>query len=186
MTMSFSRQFNLKRSSGLRARCGFTVVEVMAGVSIIALVAGVVIFGLSQLNYYASVNRLFTAAQTLAQNQIDLILTKAPFNPSSSQYPTPNVLGAASDCNPTYTYYSDPSTPNTLYSSSRSVPVYYYTSGASQVNVVMGTIKTDVTAPSLTVGGTSLTMRQATVTVTYTFRNKTFTVKMDTMRTSDI
>src|SRR5947208_434004 len=62
-------------------RRGFTVVEVMAGVSIIALVAGVVIFGLSQLNYYASVNRLFTAAQTLAQNQIDLILTKVPFNP---------------------------------------------------------------------------------------------------------
>jgi type II secretory pathway pseudopilin PulG len=158
----------------------------MAGVSIIGLVAGAVVLGMSQLNYYASVNRLYTCAQTLAQNQIDLILTKAPFSPSTSQYPTPNVLGTNSDCNPTYTYYSDPTTPNTLYSSARSVPIFYYTSGATQVNVVMGTIKTDVQAPALTVSGTSLSMRQATVTVTYTFRNKTFTVKMDTMRTSDV
>jgi type II secretory pathway pseudopilin PulG len=161
------------RSLFLRA---FTIVEVMAGVSIMGLVVGVVLFSLNQLNYYASVNRLYTAAQTLAQNQIDLILTKAPYNPATSQYPTPNVLQ-------TGTYYSDPSTPNTLYGAARNVPIFTDPSTSNQI--VVGTIKTTVTAPSISISGTSLNLLQATVTVSYTFRGKTFNVKMDTMRTSD-
>jgi prepilin-type N-terminal cleavage/methylation domain-containing protein len=84
----------------------FTLTEVLVASTILALIAASVIWGLNQLNYYASVSRLYTAAQTLAQNQIDLILTKAPFNPATSQYPTPNVLQIG-------TYYSDPTTPNT-------------------------------------------------------------------------
>lgn len=174
------RQDSSRLSKPSLWRSGFTLVEVLAGVSILGLVAGVVIFGLSQLNYFASVNRLYTAAQTLAQNQIDLVLTKAPYNPVLGQYPTPNVLQSG-------TYYSDPSTPNTLYGGTRNVPIYYYnnTSG-TQVNVVMGTIATTITEPVVPVGGTNLYLKQATVTVTYTFRNKTFSVKMDTMRISDV
>ncbi len=156
---------------------GFTLVEVLAGAAIIALVAGSVIFGLNQLNYFAAVNRLYTAAQTLAQNQIDLILTKAPYNPALNQYPTPNVLQ-------TGTYYSDPSTPNTLYGSPRNVPIYTDPSNNNQI--VVGTIQTTVTGTGASIGATSLNLLQATVTVTYTYRNKTFTVNMNTMRTSDI
>ena len=149
----------------------------MAGVSIIALVVGAVIFGLSQLNYYAAVNRLYTGAQTLAQNQIDLILTKAPFNPATSQYPTPNVLQIG-------TYYSDPTNPNTLYNSAQ--PVAIYTDPSTNNQIVTGSIKTVVTDSGVSIGGTSLNLRQATVTVTYTYRNKTFTVQMNTMRASDV
>jgi prepilin-type N-terminal cleavage/methylation domain-containing protein len=156
---------------------GFTVVEVMAGLSVLALFAGSVSFGLMQLNNYASVNRLYTAAQTLAQNQIDLILTKAPYDPSTSSFPTPNVLQTGG-------YYSDPSTPNTLYGSARSVPIF--TDPTTNINVVTGTIRTDITTPSVTVGGTDLNIRQATVTVQYTFHGKTYTVKMDTMRAPDV
>ena len=95
------------------------------------------------------------------------------------QYPTPNVLQ-------TGTYYSDPSTPDTLYASPRNVPVYYYSNGGSQVNVVMGTIATTITdITNVSISGTPLTLRQAVVTVTYTFRNKQFTINMNTMRTSD-
>jgi hypothetical protein len=95
------------------------------------------------------------------------------------QYPTPNVLQIG-------TYYSDPSTPNTLYNGVRDVPLYYYTSGINQVNVVTGTIATTVSdITNVSINGVNLTLRQAVVTVTYTFRNKTFTVKMNTMRTSD-
>lgn len=160
-----------------RRERAFTLVEVMAGASVIALVAGVVIFGLSQLNYYASVNRLYTAAQTLAQNQIDLILTKAPFNPATSQYPTPNVLQIG-------TYYSDPSHPDTLYNSSQ--PVAIYTDPSNNKQIVTGWIKTDVVDTGVAINGNSLNLRQATVTVQYTFRNKTFTVKMNTMRAADV
>ncbi|MEY2484852.1 MAG: hypothetical protein QOH39_500 [Verrucomicrobiota bacterium] len=159
------------------AQLGFTVVEVMAGASIIALVAGSVIFGLSQLNYYASVNRLYTIAQTLAQNQIDLILTKGPYSPITNDYPTPNVLQTGG-------YYSDPSTPNSIYNSSRTVPIYTDPSNNNQI--VVGTIKTDVVDPGVSISGTNLNLRQATVTVSYTFRNKTFTVKMNTVRAPDV
>ena len=158
------------------ARAGFTLTEVMVACTILALIAGSIIWGLNQLNYYASVSRLYTAAQTLAQNQIDLILTKAPFNPATSQYPTPNVLQVG-------TYYSDPSNPNTLSSTAVLVPIYTDPSNGNQT--VKGSIKTTVQDTGLQISGNSLNIRQATVTVTYTFRNKTFTVKMDTMRTSD-
>ena len=156
---------------------GFTLVEVMAAATILALVATSVIFGLSQLNYFATVNRLYTAAQTLAQNQIDLILTKAPYNPAQSQYPTPNVLQAG-------TYYSDPSTPNTLYASARNVSIYTDPSNNNQI--VVGTIATTVADTGVSIGGTSLNIKQTTVTVTYTYRNKTFTITMNTMRAPDV
>jgi prepilin-type N-terminal cleavage/methylation domain-containing protein len=155
----------------------FTIIEVMAGLSILALITAAVFFGLMQLNNYASVNRLYTAAQTLAQNQIDLILTKAPYDPSSNQYPTPNVLQTGG-------YYSDPSTPNTLYVASR--PVTIYKDPTNNNVIVSGTIRTVVSIPTVTVGGTDLNMRQATVTVQYSFRGHPYTVKMDTMRAPDV
>jgi prepilin-type N-terminal cleavage/methylation domain-containing protein len=160
-----------------RSQRGFTIVEVMAGVSVIGLVVSVTFFGLMQLNNYASVNRLYTAAQTLAQNQIDLILTKAPYDPASNSYPTPNVLQTGG-------YYSDPTTPNTLYASAQ--PVTIFKDPTTNNQIVTGTIRTDVTTPAISVGGTNLNIRQATVTVQYTYRSKTYTVKMDTMRAPDV
>ncbi len=159
-----------------RATAAFTLTEVMVACAILALISASIIWGLNQLNYYASVSRLYTAAQTLAQNQIDLILTKAPFNPATSQYPTPNVLQIG-------TYYSDPTHPATLSATQVMVPIY--TDPSSGDPTVTGTIKTTVLDPNVAISGTSLNLRQATVVVTYTFRNKTFTVKMDTMRTCD-
>lgn len=167
----------LSPSSRRPDRSGFTVVEVMAGIAVLGLVVGAGFFGLMQLNNYASVNRLYTAAQTLAQNQIDLILTKAPYDPASGQYPTPNVLQTGG-------YYSDPTTPNTLYGSARSVTIFK--DPTTNNVIVTGTIRTDVTTPAVTVGGTNLNIRQATVTVQYTFHNTTYTVKMDTMRAPDV
>jgi len=170
-------QTNHSEKSLARAKsAAFSLVEVMIACTILALIAGSVIWGLNQLNYYASVSRLYTAAQTLAQNQIDIILTRAPFNPATSQYPNPNVLQIG-------TYYSDPTTPNTLYTTERPVAIYTDPSNGNQI--VTGSIKTVVQDTGVTINGNSLNLRQATVTVSYTFRNKTFTVKMDTMRTSD-
>src|SRR3954471_22363411 len=155
----------------------FTIIEVMAGLSVLALITAAAFFGLMQLNNYASVNRLYTAAQTLAQNQIDLILTKAPFDPTNNSYPTPNVLQTGG-------YYSDPSTPNTLYPASRSVTIYQ--DPTTNNVIVSGTIRTDVTSPTVTISGVDLKMRQATVTVQYSFHGKTYSVKMDTMRAPDV
>lgn len=155
------------------------MVEVLIGLSVFILVSASALWGLNQLNSYASVNRLYTAAQTVAQNQIDLILTKGPYTVSPSATPSPNVLQIG-------TYYSDPSDPTNLSPTAVNVPLYYYTtSGNATVNVVYGTIKTTVASQAASVGGTSLGLRKATVTVTYTFRNRTYTVKMDTIRAPD-
>jgi type II secretory pathway pseudopilin PulG len=164
--------------SAARSREGFTVVEVLIGLFVFVLVSAGALWGLNQLNYYASVNRLYTAAQTLAQNQIDQILTKGPYTASPSATPSPNVLQLG-------TYYTDPRNPLFTYGTAQSVPIYYYTSGVSTVSVVMGTIATTVANQTASVGGTNLNLRKATVVVTYTFRNKTFTVKMDTIRAPD-
>lgn len=162
-------------------RCGgFTLVEVMAGVSMLGLVTATVIFGLNQLNYYASVNRLFTAAQTLAQNQIDIVLTKGPYDPATNKYPDPNVLRTDA------TYYTNPVTGSISTSATGSYIVPIYKDPSSNQNIVTGTIATTVTDTGVLVGGTSLNLRQATVTVSYTFRGKTFSVKMDTMRAPDV
>jgi type II secretory pathway pseudopilin PulG len=149
----------------------------MAGVSVLGLIAGSVSYGLMQLNNYAAVNRLYTAAQTLAQNQIDLILTKAPFDPANNSYPTPNVLQ-------TGTYYSDPSNPNTVSATPVNVPIY--TDPANNAQIVKGTIRTDVSSVNVSINGVNLNLRQATVTVQYNFHGKSYSVKMDTMRAPDV
>ena len=182
---------------GTRPYRAFSFMEVVMGVTILSLTAGVVLYALNQLNYQASVNRLYTAAQTLAQNQIDLLLTKGPFDPLATPpaYPSPNILGNDTTNlagGATYTYYSDPTTPDTLYSTER--PVSIYRDPMSPTNkIVEGTIQTKIKNTPHTVttviNGVSTTsnlfLRQATVTVNYTFRRRSYNIVMETMRTPD-
>jgi type II secretory pathway pseudopilin PulG len=181
-------------------RAAFTFTEVLMGISILGLTAGAVLYGLNQLNYYASVNRLYTAAQTLAQNQIDLILTKGPFDPASGKYPSPNILGTTSP----YNYYTDPTTGAITVAATTATPsptglpaVTIYkdpmNTNSATNKVVTGTIftsvkDTGVTVPVTTGGSTTtknLYLKQATVTVSYVFRRRTYNVVMETMRTAD-
>jgi len=168
---------------GSSAQAGFTLAEVLIAVAILGLVAASIIWGLSQLNFYATSSRLTTAAQTLAQNQIDLLLTKGPFNPQLSppDYPTPNVLQTGAAGAP-YTYYSDPVT-GTISGSPITVPIY--TDPTTNQQVVTGTIATTNKNASFAVGGTGLNVVQSTVVVSYIFRSRTYNVIMNTMRTSD-
>jgi prepilin-type N-terminal cleavage/methylation domain-containing protein len=57
------------------ACAGFTLVEVLVATALLGLLAGSAIWALAQANNYASIARLYTGAETAAQNQIDLILT---------------------------------------------------------------------------------------------------------------
>jgi len=122
--------------------------------------------GFNSLNTYAVSSRLYSEAQTAAQNQIDQILSKEPFDPVNNKIPAVLTLGTTT-------------TPN----------VFVYQDPVSGNVVVTGTMATTVTdlGASMTFAGStkSLNTYRATVTVTYTYRGKTYNVSMDTMRTGD-
>lgn len=122
--------------------------------------------GFNSLNTYAISSRLYTEAQTAAQNQIDLILAKGPFDPTRSKIPTVLTLGTTT-------------TPN----------VFIYKDPVSGNVVVTGTMTTTITdlGATMTFAGSTknLNTYRATVTVSYTYRGQTYNVSMDTMRTGD-
>jgi prepilin-type N-terminal cleavage/methylation domain-containing protein len=206
MLSSFNIAHRPTRTRQRHLRAGFTFVEVLTGVAILGLTASAFIFGLNQLNSHATVNRLYTAAQTLAQNQIDLILTKGPFDPFAVPplYPSPNLLGTDAtdlDNGKTYTYYSNPTTgtinvvnsSNPTPATSDNITIYNDPMNPSS-SIVQGTVQTKVKLAPHTVtvtnadGSTTTTdlkIRKATVTVAYRYRNRNYSVVMDTMRTSD-
>jgi hypothetical protein len=122
--------------------------------------------GFNSIDAYAVSSRLYSEAETCAQNQIDLILSKEPFDPASNKIPSVLALGTTT-------------TPN----------VFIYQDPVSGSVVVSGTMTTTVTDTSSTMtfaGSTdNLNFRRATVTVSYTYRNTNYSVTMDTARTAD-
>lgn len=177
-------------------RAGFTIAEVLAGVTILGLVASSVIYGLNQLNRYATVNRLYTQAQVLAQNHIDLILTMGPYDPSQGKYPTPANCGEASATNTILRtdvpYYYDPTIglqTCAISTTEKKLTLYNDPMSPSEAATVQCTVRTRVTdtGASVTVNGvvTPLDLRRATVEVAYTFRSRPYKIVMETMRTTD-
>src|SRR6478752_4140735 len=81
-----SRQFRPHRClPGLAGtRSGFTLVEIVIALAVLGTMAAGVYLGFNAINTYAVSSRLYSEAQTAAQNQIDLILSKEPFDPSTS------------------------------------------------------------------------------------------------------
>lgn len=140
--------------------------EVVMALGVIGTMGAGCYIGFNSLNAYAVSSRLYSEAQSAAQNQIDLILSKEPFDPTKNKIPTVLTLGTTT-------------TPN----------VFVYKDPVSGNTVVTGTMTTTVTdtGATMTYAGstTALNIYRATVTVTYSYRNKTYTVSMDTMRTGD-
>jgi hypothetical protein len=153
---------------------GTTLAEVVMALAVIGTMGGGCYIGFNSLNAYAVTSRLYSEAQTCAQNQIDLILSKGPFDPVNNKVPA--VLGGqvlAANASTTVT------TPN----------VFIYQDPVNGQVVVTGTMTTTITNPgtTMTFAGTTtnLNIYRATATVSYTFRNKNYAVSMDTMRTAD-
>src|SRR2546423_4246199 len=156
----------MKIASQSIRRAAFTLMEVVMALGVIGTMGAGAYVGFNSLNTYAISSRLYTEAQTAAQNQIDLILSKEPFDPTRSKIPTVLTLGTTT-------------TPN----------VFVYKDPVSGNVVVTGTMTTTITdtGATMTFAGstTALNTYRATVTVSYTFRGKTYNVSMDTMRTGD-
>lgn len=144
----------------------FTLAEIVVALAVLGTVSLGCYMGLTSVNAYAVSSRLYSEAQTCVQNQIDLILSKGPFDVMNNKIPS--VLAIGTTTTPNVFIYRDPVTSDV---------------------VVTGTMTTTITdlGSSMTFAGatTDLNTRRATVTVSYNFRGKTYNVSMDTMRTAD-
>lgn len=136
--------------------------------ALLGLLAGSAIWALTQANNYASIARLYTGAETAAQNQIDLILTESPFNPQTSPAQIPTVLALGTTAPQTVTLYSEPGGAN------------------GQTHAVTGQMVTTVVADNVITQGQNLNLYSATVVITYTYRSKAYRVQLNAMRASDV
>src|SRR5438045_5860373 len=136
----------MKKSMRQNGRLGFTLMEMVMALAVIGTMGGGCYVGFNSLNAYAVSSRLYSEAQTAAQNQIDLILSKEPFDPTKSKIPTVLTLGTTT-------------TPN----------VFVYKDPVSGNVVVTGTMTTTVTdtGATMTFAGstTALNTSRAAVTV---------------------
>jgi len=153
---------------GLKAKrwAAFTLAEVTVALAVIGTMGAGCYVGFNSLNTYAVSSRLYSEAQTAAQNQIDLILSADPFDVTNNIIPSVLALGTTT-------------TPN----------IFIYEDPVSGSVVVTGSMATTVTDTGSTMNfagvNTNLNIRRATVTVSYTYRNTNYSVSMDTMRTAD-
>ena len=140
--------------------------EVVMALAVLGTMGAGCYVGFNSLNTYAVSSRLFSEAQTCAQNQIDLILSRGPFNIGQNKIPAELALGTTTKPN-----------------------VFIYTDPVSGTVVVTGTMTTTITDTNATMtfaGITSnLNVRKANITVAYSFRGKDYSVSMDTLRTAD-
>jgi prepilin-type N-terminal cleavage/methylation domain-containing protein len=176
--LSLSRQFRphrcIPRPAQLRA--GFTLIEIVISLAVLATMAAGVYIGFNTINEYSVTSRLYSEAQAVCQNQIDLILSKDPFDVTTNPKKVPEVLKLNSERTPNGPLVQD--------------NVFIYQDPVSGKVVVSGSMTTTVTevpSATMTFAGTTanLNVRRATVTVTYAYRNRTYTVAMDTLRTAN-
>ena len=174
-----SSTFRRQRLRGFRHDlAGLTLVEVMFALGVLALTASGIFFGFNAINTQAAVNRLYSEAQAVAEQQIDAILTKGPFDPTQSPPKIPAELALGTTTKDGVLVYVDP---------------------VSNQTVVTGQLITTITDANLTqtVNGktTNLNVRKARVEVRYPFRSKhvgtdgkpvpNYSVVMNTLRTAD-
>jgi prepilin-type N-terminal cleavage/methylation domain-containing protein len=80
--LSPSRQFRPARYTPRAAalRAGFSLVEIVIALAVLGTMAAGCYIGFNAVNTYAVSSRLYSEAQTAAQNQIDLVLSRSPFD----------------------------------------------------------------------------------------------------------
>lgn len=174
----------------------FSLVEILISLAVIGTLSGGCYIGFNSINAYSVSSRLYSEAETAAQNQIDLILSKEPFDVMTTPARIPLELMTQTEIaalSPALGS-STPATTNAYYpyyqlNGLLARDAFIYTDPASGRVLVKGIVTSTVidTAQSQTVDGvtSNLNLRRATVVVSYTFRNTNYNVTMDTIRTAD-
>src|SRR5258708_24731233 len=91
-------------------RAAFTLAEVTMALAVIGTMGAGCYVGFNSLNTYAISSRLYSEAQTAAQNQIDQILSAEPFDLGASPQKIPAVLAVGATTTPNVFIYEDPAT----------------------------------------------------------------------------
>ncbi|MBA3960547.1 MAG: prepilin-type N-terminal cleavage/methylation domain-containing protein [Chthoniobacterales bacterium] len=154
-----------KISDKRRGHRAFTLIEVLVAATLLAILAAGSLWALSQANNYASINRLYTGAETAAQNRIDYLLSDSPFNPQDGAFGTTGEWNVGSSITPNVAIYTEPVGTN------------------GQTSSITGTLTTTIT---LNPRNPTLSLYSATVIVTYTYRGKPYSVQLNAMRASDV
>jgi prepilin-type N-terminal cleavage/methylation domain-containing protein len=199
--LSPSRQSSHHRCTHRRLRfgSGFTLIEIVIALAVLGVMAAGCYIGFNAINTYAVTSRLYTEAQTAAQNQIDLILSKEPFditaayvsgsfNPALAKIPvevmTTTELDALTTAGvpfPTSAPSSPPATTDPYYPyypyfrSGVGAPIskqaFIYQDPVSGKVVVTGTLVTTVadTASSMTFAGVTANLNIRRATATVSY-----------------
>src|SRR3954468_24818068 len=93
------RQFRPLRclQRAIEGDLGFTLVEIVISLAVIGTLAGSCYIGFNAINAYSVGSRLYSEAQAAAQNQIDLILAREPFDVMSTLTRIPLELMTATE-----------------------------------------------------------------------------------------
>lgn len=162
-----------------KGQLGFTFIEIVVAVSILGLMAAGSIWTLTQMNNYASVTRLYTGAETVAQNRIDEILSESPFKPQEGDVPKVLALTTADSCAHSDTGHGP-----------GCVEIYHEPDKEGEPpGVVYGKLTTsvkEVTDTKVAGAVTNLHIYSATAVVSYVFRGKTYRVQLNAMRAPDV
>ena len=157
--------FNFRSTkSRRRGTAGFTLAEVIIAGALLAVLISGSVTALTQLNRWATAARLRTIAQAVAQQRIDLIET-TPWQVVGTR---PAVLTAGT------TTENNVPLNNDDYNAATSL-VSAYTNLDTQVLSTRTTVITNLTTTTI----------QATVTVTFTYRNRPFSISLNTLRATD-
>ena len=154
-------------SNRKKRRAGFTLVETIIACGMICIFVVGALLAMTQMNRYAAAARLRTLALAMAQQRIDDILT-VPWQINAVR-PTVLASGTATESN--LKLNADAFNNQTGLGSA-------FTSLGVQVPAVR---TTDIVVLD-TFGGRRL---RALVIVTYTYRNRTYDIRLNTMRTTD-
>jgi prepilin-type N-terminal cleavage/methylation domain-containing protein len=194
--LSRSRQSKPCRRFPRALRAAFTLSEVVIALAVLGTMSSGAFVGFNAINTYAVSTRLYSEAQTAAQNQVDLILSKEPFDVMITPTRIPLELMTAAEIaalSPALGT-STPATTSAYYpyyqkNGLLARDAFIYTDPTTGAVIVKGIVTTQVVdlGATETLEGTTmgLNIRRATVTVSYDFRNTNYRVVMDTMRTAD-
>ena len=154
----------IKRSKSRCRLLGFTVPEVVIAGAILALFVATSVAAMTQINRWAASARLRTLALALAQQKVDQILT----TPWSTLGTVPTILTVGTTTETSLPLNNDAFNSEAGLSSA-------FTNLDLQINATRTTVVR------------SISTRQvgATVTVTYTYRNRAATIVMNTLRATD-